>query len=56
MSSLEKIKNLKLTKIIREPNLEDAIEEINKIEELETEIIKESAKRKVRAIEKEKND
>ena len=39
MSSPKKIKNLKLTKIMRElkKSLEDAIEEINKIEELETE-------------------
>ena len=35
-------------------NLEDAIEETNKIEELETEIIIESTKRKLSAIEKEK--
>ena len=35
-------------------NLEDAIEEINKIEELETEIIIKSTKRKLSAIEKEK--
>ena len=35
-------------------NLEDAIEETNKIEELETEIIIESRKRKLSAIEKEK--
>ena len=34
-------------------NLEDAIEEINKIEELETEIITESTKRKLSAIEKQ---
>ena len=36
-------------------NLEDAIEEINKIEELETEIIIESAKRNLSAIGKGKN-
>ena len=35
-------------------NLEDAMEEINKIEELETVIIIESTKRKISAVEKEK--
>ena len=35
-------------------NLEDAIEEINKIEELETVIIIESTQRKISAVEKEK--
>ena len=35
-------------------NLEDTIEEINKIEESETKIITESTKRKLNAIEKEK--
>ena len=37
-------------------NLEDAKEEINKIEELETKIIVQSIKRKLSAIEKEKID
>ena len=55
MSSLQKIKNLRLPKIMKElKNLEDAIKEINKIEELETEIIIESTKRKRSAVEKEK--
>ena len=35
-------------------NLEDTIEEINKIEESETKIITESTKRKLNVIEKEK--
>ena len=35
-------------------NLEDAIEETNKIKELETEIIIESTKKKIGVIEKEK--
>ena len=48
-------KNLRLIKImISQKNLEDAIEEINKIEQLETEIIIESKKRELSAIEKEK--
>ena len=55
MSSPKKIKNLRLTKIMKAlKKLEDAIEEINKMEELETEIIVESTKRKRSAIEKEK--
>ena len=55
ISCPKKIKNLRLRKIMRElKNLEDAIEEINKIEELETEIIIESTKRKLSAIEKKK--
>ena len=55
MSSLKKIKNPRIIKITIElKNLEDAIEEINKIEELETEMIIESTKRKLSAIEKEK--
>ena len=55
MSSLKKTKNPRIIKITRElKNLEDAIEEINKIEELETEMIIESTKRKLSAIEKEK--
>ena len=42
-------------KILRElKNLEDAMEEINKVEESATEIIIESAERKLNAIEKEK--
>ena len=55
MSSLKKIKHPRIIKITIElKNLEDAIEEINKIEELETEMIIESTKRKLSAIEKEK--
>ena len=55
MTSPKKIKNPRIIKITRElKNLEDAIEEINKIEELETEMIIESTKRKLSAIEKEK--
>ena len=55
MSSLKKTKNPRIIKITRElKNLEDAKEEINKIEELETEMIIESTKRKLSAIEKEK--
>ena len=55
ISSLKKTKNPRIIKITRElKNLEDAIEEINKIEELETEMIIESTKRKLSAIEKEK--
>ena len=55
MSSPKKIKNLKLRRIMIElKNLEDATEEIHKLEELETEIIIESTKRKLSAIEKEK--
>ena len=55
MSSLQKIKNLRFPKIMKElKNLEDAIKEINKIKELETEIIIESTKRKRSAVEKEK--
>ena len=55
MSNPKKIKNLILIKIMKElKNLEDAIEEINKIEELEPEIIIEFSKRKLSAIEKEK--
>ena len=53
MSSPKKIKNLKLRRIMIElKNLGDAIEERHKIEELETEIIIESTKRKLVAIEK----
>ena len=48
MSNPKKIKNLILIKIMKElKNLEDAIEEINKIEELEPEIIIEFSKRKL---------
>ena len=55
MSNPKRIKNLILIKIMKElKNLEDAIEEINKIEELESEIIIEFSKRKLSAIEKEK--
>ena len=56
MSNPKKIKNPGLIKTMRELKkcLEHAIEKLNKIEELETEIIIESTKRKVSAIEKEK--
>ena len=55
MSSLKKIKNLKVRRIMIElKSLADAIEEIYKIEELETEIIIKSTKGKLSAIEKEK--
>ena len=55
MTSPKKIKNPRIIKITRElKNVEGAIEEINKIEELETEMIIESTKRKLSAIEKEK--
>ena len=47
MSNPKKIKNLILIKIMKElKNLEDAIEEINKIEELETKIIVQFTKKK----------
>ena len=52
MSSPKEIKNCRLTKMMRElKNLEYAI---IRIKELETEIILESTKRKLSAIEKEK--
>ena len=52
MSSLKKIKKPRLIKIMRElKNVEDALEETNKIVELETEI--ESTKRKSSATETE---
>ena len=55
MTGPKKIKNPRIIKITRElKNVEGAIEEINKIEELETEMIIESTKRKLSAIEKEK--
>ena len=55
MSSPKEIKNPGLIKIMRDlKNLENAIEKINKIEELETKIIIESTKRKLNVIEKEK--
>ena len=55
MSRPKKIKNLRIIKIITElKNLEDATEEINKLQELDAEIIIESTKRKLSAIEKEK--
>ena len=55
MSSPKEIKNLKLRRIMIElKDPEDATEKINKIEELETEIIIESTKRKLGAIEIEK--
>ena len=54
ISSPKEIKNPGLRKMIRElKSLEDAIEKINKIEELETEILIEFTKRKLSAIEKE---
>ena len=37
-------------------NIEDAMEQINKIEKSETNIIIESTKREINAIEKEKNN
>lgn len=55
MTGPKKIKNPRIIKITRElKNVEGAIEEIYKIEELETEMIIESTKRKLSAIEKEK--
>ena len=55
MSSPKEIKNLKLRRIMIElKDPKDATEKINKIEELETEIIIESTKRKLGAIEIEK--
>ena len=55
MTSPKTIKNPRIIKITRElKNVEGAIEEINKIEELETEMIIESTKRILSAIEKEK--
>ena len=54
MSSPKKIKKPRLIKIMRElKNVEDALEETNKIVELETEIIIESTKRKSSATETE---
>ena len=51
MSSPKKIKKPRLIKIMRElKSLENAIEEICRIEELETEIIVEATKRKLSAI------
>ena len=51
------IKNFRLIQIMKElKSLVDAIEEINKIKELETEIIIESTKKKLSAIEKENID
>ena len=51
----KEIKNPRIIKTIKElENLEDTIEEITKIEESETEIIIQSTKRKLNAIEKEK--
>ena len=55
MSSLKKIKNPRLIKTMTELKiLKHATEEINKIKELETEIITESTKRKLSTIEREK--
>ena len=54
MSSSKKIKNPRLIKIMRQlKSLEDAIKEISRIEELETEIVIESTERNLSAIEKE---
>ena len=54
ISSPKKIKSLRLIKIMKElKNLEDAIEEMNKTEELETELMIESTKGKHSATEKE---
>ena len=51
------IKNFRLIQIMKElKSLVDAIEGINKIKELETEIIIESTKKKLSAIEKENID
>ena len=51
------IKNFRLIQIMKElKGLVDAIEGINKIKELETEIIIESTKKKLSAIEKENID
>ena len=55
MSSPKEIKDHKLIKIIKElKNLEDAIEERNKIEELEIEVIKQITKIKLNVVEKER--
>ena len=51
------IKNFRLIQIMKElKSLVDAIEGINKIKELETEIIIESTKKKLSAIEKQNID
>ena len=53
ISSPKKIKSLRLITIMKElKNLEDAIEEMNKTEELETELMIESTKGKHSATEK----
>ena len=53
MSSSKNIKSPRIIKITRDlKNVADEIEKINKIEELETKIIIESAKRKLSAKEK----
>ena len=55
ISSPKEIKNFRLTKIMEElKNLEDVIEEINKIEKLETDIIIESTNRKLSVVETER--
>ena len=55
MSSPKEIKDHKLIKIMKElKNLEDAIEERNRIEELETEVIKQFTKIKLNVVEKER--
>ena len=56
MSRPKKIKNLRIIKIITElKNLEDATEEINKIKELDAEIIIQSTKKKTQCYRKRKN-
>ena len=51
MSYSKKIKNARLIKIMRQlKSLEDAIEEISRIEELKKEMITESTKRNLSAI------
>ena len=51
------IKNFRLIQIMKElKSIVDAIEGINKIKELETEIIIESTKKKLSAVEKENID
>ena len=55
MSSPKEIKDHKLIKIIKElKNLEDVIEERNRIEELEIEVIKQFTKIKLNVVEKER--
>ena len=57
ISSSKEVKNSRLKKIMRElKNIEDAMEQINKIEKSETNIIIESTKRELNAIGKEKKN